>query len=57
MKTFTQLSYNVRCQIYMLNKTGITQAAIATADGTSHSTVSRELRPNKSFSGYRHNQA
>jgi IS30 family transposase len=57
MKTITQLFYDERCQIYGLNKTGITQAAIATADGTSHSTVSRELRRNKVFSGYRHNQA
>ena len=57
MKTYTQLSYDVRCQIYVLNKTGNTQAAIATAVGTSQSTISRELRRNKGSCGYRYKQA
>ena len=40
MKIYTQLSYDVRYQIYVLNKTGSTKAAIATAVGTSQSTIS-----------------
>ena len=57
MKTYSQLSYGERCQIYVLNITGNTQAAIAAAVGTSQPTISRELRRNKDSCGYRHKQA
>jgi len=43
MKTYSQLSYGERCQIYGLNKTGNIQAVIAAAVGASQSTISREL--------------
>ena len=43
-------------QIYVLNKTGNTQAAISAAVSTSQPTISRELRRNKNSCGYRHYQ-
>jgi IS30 family transposase len=57
MKTYNQLTYDERCQIYILKKTGNTQAAIVAAIGTSQSTISRELRRNSGLRGYRQNQA
>ena len=57
MKTYSQLFYSERCQIYVLNKTGNAQAAIAAAVGTNQPTISRELRRNKGSCGYRHKQA
>ena len=57
MKTYSQLSYGERYQIYVLNKSGNTQSSIAAAVGTSQPTISRELRRNKGSCGYRHKQA
>ena len=57
MKTYSQLSYSERCQIYVLNKKGNTQTVIAAAVGTSQPTISRELRRNKGACGYRYKQA
>lgn len=57
MRTYTQLSYEQRCQIYVLNNTDLTQQQIADAIGSSQSAVSRELRRNKGKRGYRYQQA
>jgi len=57
MKTYNQLTYGERCQIYVLNKTGNTQTAIANTIGVSQSTISRELKRNTGLRGYRHQQA
>jgi IS30 family transposase len=57
MKTYNQLTCSERCQIYVLNKTGNTQTAIANTIGVSQSTISRELKRNTGLRGYRHQQA
>ena len=57
MRTYKQLTYEQRCQIAVLNGTDMTQQEIADAVGTSQSTISRELRRNRSLRGYRHKRA
>ncbi len=57
MSTYKQLTYEQRCQIEALKKSGMSQQAIATLIGVSQSTVSRELSRNTGLRGYRHNQA
>ena len=57
MENYKQLIYEQRCQIQALKKTGITQKSIGEIIGVSQSTVSRELRRNTGFKGYRHKQA
>jgi IS30 family transposase len=57
MKTYNQLTYEQRCQISILKKKGYCQQDIALAIGVSQSTISRELRRNKSQRGYRHKKA
>jgi transposase, IS30 family len=57
MRTYKQLTYEQRCQIAVLNGTSMTQQEIADAVGTSQSTISRELRRNRSLRGYRHKRA
>jgi IS30 family transposase len=57
MKTYNQLTYSERCQIYVLNKTGNTQTAIANTIGVSQSTISRELKRNTGLPDYRHQRA
>ena len=57
MSTYTQLTYEQRCQIYALIDTDFTQAQIADIIGVSQSTISRELRRNKGKRGYRFQQA
>ena len=57
MKSHKQLTYEQRCQIEALKKSGISQQAIATLIGVNQSTVSRELSRNTGLRGYRHNQA
>ena len=57
MNTYTQLTYEQRCQIYALNNTGLTQQKIADAVGVSQSAISRELNRNKGKRGYRYQQA
>lgn len=57
MRTYTQLTYEQRCQIYALNNTDLTQQEIADAVGVSQSAISRELRRNKGKRGYRYQQA
>ena len=57
MITFRQLTYEQRCQIYALKKTGMSQQQIADIIGVSQSTISRELSRNTGERGYRHQQA
>jgi IS30 family transposase len=55
--TYQQLTYEQRCQISALKKSGCSQRKIAETIGTSQSTVSRELARNTGARGYRHKQA
>jgi len=57
MGTYKQLTYEQRCQIEALKKSGMSQQTIAEVVGTSQSTISRELRRNRGQRGYRHKQA
>lgn len=57
MSNYKQLTYEQRCQIEALKKSGMTQQEIADAIGTTQSTVSRELSRNTGQRGYRHKQA
>ncbi len=57
MKTYKQLTYEQRCQIYVLVKTALTQQQIADIIGVSQATISRELSRNTGERGYRHQQA
>lgn len=57
MKHYKQLTYEQRCQIEVLKKSGFTQAEIGAAVGVSQSTISRELARNTGLRGYRHKQA
>lgn len=54
---FSQLTYEQRCQIEVLNRRGFTQKFIADAVGMSQSTISRELKRNTGERGYCHRQA
>lgn len=56
-RQYQQLTYDQRCQIYTLKKTGSSQRAIACVIGVNQSTVSRELSRNSGERGYRHKQA
>jgi len=55
--SYEQLTYEQRCQIYVLNKSDMTQQDIADAIGVTQPTISRELRRNIGERGYRHKQA
>ena len=57
MKTYEQLTYEQRCQIYALKKTGSSQQLIASVVGVSQGTISRELNRNSGKRGYRYKQA
>jgi transposase, IS30 family len=57
MRTYKQLTYEQRCQIEALKKSGISQQAIAALITVSQSSVSRELSRNSGLRGYRHHQA
>jgi len=57
MKTYKQLTYELRCQIYALKKTGLSQNKIAQQLKVSQSTISRELSRNTGKRGYRIKQA
>jgi len=56
-RRYQQLTYEQRCQIYTLMKTGFSQRYIASEIGVSQSTVSRELSRNSGDRGYRYKQA
>ena len=55
--SYHHLTYDQRCQIYALKKSGHTQLEIAEQIGTAQSTVSRELMNNSGRRGYRYKQA
>jgi IS30 family transposase len=57
MKTYKQLTYEQRCQIYALSKTGMSQNKIAKQLNVSQSTISREFFRNTGKRGYRFKQA
>ena len=57
MSTYRQLTYEQRCQIEALNKSGMLQREIAEMIGVSQSSISRELARNTGDRGYRHQQA
>ena len=57
MSQYKQLTYEQRCQIEALIKSGMLQREIAEAVGVSQSTISRELGRNRGKRGYRHKQA
>jgi IS30 family transposase len=57
MKTYKQLTYKQRCQIYALSKTGMSQNKIAKQLKVSQSTISREFSRNTGKRGYRFKQA
>ena len=57
MKTYKQLTYELRCQIYALNKTGTSQNKIARQLNVSQSTLSQVLLRNTGKRGYRIKQA
>jgi len=54
---YHHLSYEQRCQIYVLLKRGVTQKEIAFEIGCSQATISREIKRNKGKRGYRYKQA
>lgn len=54
MNTYTQLTYEQRCQIYTLNNTDFSQQKIADAVGVSQSAISREFKRNRGKRGYRY---
>jgi IS30 family transposase len=55
--SYKQLARKQRYQINILKKAGHNQSFIATMIGCHKSTISRELRRNRSQKGYRHHQA
>jgi IS30 family transposase len=56
-RTYQQLTYEQRCQISALKKSGSSQRETAEIIGASQPTVSRELARNTGARGYRHKQA
>lgn len=57
MRTYTQLTYEQRYQIYVLLKAGHNQSEIAHFTRVHKSTISRELKRNRGQRGYRPKQA
>lgn len=57
MSAYRRLTYEDRCQIYALNKQGITQSVIASMLCVNQSAISRELQRNRGERGYRFKQA
>jgi IS30 family transposase len=57
MTTYKQLTYVLRCQIYALNKTGMSQNKIARQLHVSQLSISREFFRNTGKRGYRIKQA
>ena len=54
---YKQLTYEQRSEIYALLKAGLNQTKIAKLIGVNKSTVSREIKRNTGFKGYRPKQA
>jgi len=57
MNSYKQLTYEQRCQIYVLNKSDMSQQDIANAIDVTQPTISRELKRNTGERGYRYKQA
>lgn len=57
MSSYKQLTYEQRCQIEVLKRSGFSQKSIGHAVGVSQSAISRELSRNQGQRGYRHRQA
>lgn len=57
MKGYHHLNYELRCQIYALNKRGLSHRNTATQLGVHHSTISREIKRNSGRRGYQIKQA
>jgi len=57
MKTYKQLTSELRYPIYGLKQAGLNQTEIAEKAGVSKSTISREFRRNKGRRGWRPKQA
>lgn len=57
MKSYKQLAYEQRYQIYVMLRMGFSQTDIATEIDVHRSTISRELRRNQGRRGYRPKQA
>jgi IS30 family transposase len=57
MRNYKQLTYEQKCQIEALKKSGFSQQQIADQLGVSQSTISREFSRNTGSRGYRHKQA
>lgn len=57
MSTYRQLTYEQRCQMEALKKSGMNQRGIAEVIGVSQSSIPRELARNTGDRGYRHQQA
>jgi DNA-binding MarR family transcriptional regulator len=57
MKQYTQLTCELRYQLYALNKSGMSQTKIALQLGVDQSSISRELKRNKGLRSYRPKQA
>lgn len=57
MRHYQQLTYEQRCQIYVLKKRGYSQREIANSIEVSQSTINRELIRNSGARGYRYKQA
>jgi len=54
---YRHLTYEERCQIHALRKSGLSDSAIARQLGRGRSTLWREIRRNSGKRGYRHGQA
>jgi IS30 family transposase len=57
MSGYKQLTYEQRCQIEVLKKSGFSQQRISDSIGLNQSSISRELARNTGQRGYRHRQA
>ena len=56
-KGYRHLTYDKRCQIYALLKSGCSKAEVARQIGVHRSTVTNELKRNTGGNGYRYKQA
>jgi IS30 family transposase len=56
-KGYHHLTYDIRCQIYALKKSGLSQNKIAKQLGVAQSTISNEVRRNSGKRNYRYKQA
>lgn len=56
-KGYHQLTYDLRCQIFILKDRGDSNRSIALALNVNHTTIGRELKRNCGKTGYRYKQA